>query len=68
MVDRGSDDTDGWRFTGVPGKIKSIRWTDAAGGGRELAFTQEGDSLKVDFTHFPYGTDLVVRVAEAELE
>ncbi len=68
VVDRGSDDTDGWCFTGVPGKVKSIRWTDAAGGGRELAFTQEGDSLQVDFTHFPYGTDLVVRVAEAELE
>ena len=68
VVDRGSGDTDGWRFTGIPGKVRSIRWTDAAGGGRELGFTQEGDSLQVDFTHFPYGTDLVVRVAEAELE
>ena len=68
VVDRGGDDVNAWTFTGVPGKVKRIRWTDAAGSGRDLGFTQDGDSLKIDFTHYPYGADLVVRVAEAELE
>ena len=66
VVERG-DDKDASVFTGIPGKIKRIHWTDDTLG-RELQFSQEGDRLQVDFTHFPYGTDLVVRVAEAELD
>ncbi len=52
-------------FIGVPGKIKSIRWTD---NGESLAFTQEGDRITVNCTGYPYGTNLVVRTAEAEME
>ena len=66
VVDRG-EDRDVSAFTGIPGKIKHIRWTDDKLG-RELNFTQDGGRLTIDFTHFPYGTDLVVRVAEAELD
>ena len=64
VVDRGNGNAAG-RFTGIPGKIKSIRWTDTDS---PLSFKQDGENLSVDFTHFPYGSDLVVRVAEAELE
>ena len=64
VVEQGNGNAAG-RFAGVPGKIKSIRWTDAEG---ELSFTQNGDELAVNFTHFPYGKDLVVRIAVAELE
>ena len=64
VVDRGNGNAAG-RFTGIDGRIKSIRWTDAEG---ELNFTQNDDALSVNFTHFPYGTDLVVRVAVAEME
>jgi alpha-L-fucosidase len=52
-------------FSGVKGKIKSIHWTD---NGEELSFTQEGETLKVGCTGYRYGTNLVVRVAEAEME
>ena len=52
-------------FTGVEGKIKSIRWTD---NGEALAFTQEGGRVTVNCTGYPYGKNLVVRTAEAELE
>ena len=64
VVDPTADNAAG-HFKGIPGKIKSIRWTDTAG---DLSYTQSGDSLTVHFTHFPYGTDLVVRVAVAEIE
>ena len=66
VVDRG-EDRDVSAFTGIPGKIKHIHWTDDKLG-RELNFAQDGGRLTIDFTHFPYGTDLVVRVAEAELD
>lgn len=52
-------------FTGVNGKIKSVRWTDCD---EELSFTQDGETVKIDCTGYPYGSNLVVRVAEAELE
>ena len=66
VVDRGGSEGSS-AFTGIPAKIKNIRWTDDRQG-RLLHFEQEGDRLQIDFTHFPYGTDLVVRVAEAELD
>ena len=65
VVDRGGNAGLG-SFEGVPGRVKSIRWTDDAE--HTLHFSQIDDKLTVDFTHFPYGTDLVVRVAEAELD
>jgi alpha-L-fucosidase len=52
-------------FTGVKGKIKSVKWTD---NGESLAFTQDGENVTIDCTGYPYGTNLVVRIAEAEME
>ena len=52
-------------FTGVKETIKSIRWTDRD---ETLSFVQDGETLKINCTGFPYGSDLVVRVAEAEIE
>ncbi len=52
-------------FAGVPGKVRSIRWTDQD---ESLAFTQSGDTLTVNCTGYPYGKHLVVRIAEAEIE
>lgn len=51
-------------FTGVEGTVKSVRWTDCE---EALHFTQDGSQLTVDCTGYPYGKNLVVRVAEAEL-
>ena len=53
------------RFAGVKGKVKSMRWAD---NGEALDFKQEGESLTVNCTAYPYGTSLVVRIAEAEME
>ncbi|MBQ2668666.1 MAG: alpha-L-fucosidase, partial [Clostridia bacterium] len=52
-------------FTGVEGKVKSVRWTDCPG---ELSFHQNGGELTIGCTGYPYGKSFVVRVAEAELE
>jgi alpha-L-fucosidase len=52
-------------FTGVKGNVKSVRWVD---NGEELTFTQDGEAVTIDCTAYPYGTDLVVRIAEAEME
>ena len=52
-------------FTGVKGKIKSVRWTDCD---EMLSFTQDGETVTIDCTGYPYGSNLVVRVAEAEIE
>lgn len=51
-------------FSGVRGKAASVRWTDCE---EKLEFAQEGDRLRVACTGYPYGTNLVVRVAEVEL-
>lgn len=52
-------------FTGVEGKIKSIKWTDCD---ESLDFAQDGNTVKINCTGYPYGKSLVVRVAEAEIE
>ncbi len=52
-------------FTGVNGKIKNIHWTD---NNKALEFTQENGNVTIDCDGYPYGTNLVVRIAEAELE
>ena len=54
----------GWKnFNGFDAKIKSVRWTD---NGEELRFEQDGSDARIFATGFPYGTSLVVRVAEIE--
>ncbi len=42
-----------------------VRYTD---NGEELRFEQNGNELRVFATQYPYGTNGVVRVAEAELK
>ena len=59
----------GFKFCGtfnhINGKIKSVKWTD---NGEELQFKQDGDTAEIYTTGYPYGTNYVVRVAEAEIE
>ncbi len=57
--------TEGIRiFRGVKDQVKQVCWTD---NGKALPFKQENGELTVDCNGYPYGTDLVVRIAEAEL-
>lgn len=51
-------------FVGVKQAVKSIRWTDCD---EALSFTQDGERLTVNCTGYPYGKNLAVRIAEAEL-
>ncbi|MFA6947377.1 MAG: alpha-L-fucosidase [Eubacteriales bacterium] len=52
-------------FDGKIGDIASIEWTD---NGEKLEFTQDGEALRVSATGYPYGSSLVVRVAEVTLK
>ncbi len=53
-------------FSNIDTKIKSIEWLD---NGETLEFSQEDEdkSLTIKTTNYPYGVDMVVRVAVAEL-
>jgi len=51
-------------LTGATKPVKRVAWLD---NDEELKFSQDGDSVTIDFTGFPYGADLVVRMAEIEL-
>ncbi len=46
-------------------QVESIKWMD---NDEELAFTQNGDTLQVNFTNFTYGQSLCVRVAKVQLK
>jgi alpha-L-fucosidase len=50
-------------FSGVTGKVNTVRWLD---NGEELDFSHDADNglLCVNATGYPYGVNLVVRVAE----
>ena len=52
-------------FSGVPGKIAGLHWVD---NDEVLEFTQDGSEVKMNCTGYPYGVNLVVRVAEADLQ
>ena len=52
-------------FTGLPGKVKNLRWAD---NGEILEFRQDENGLVMNCTGYPYGCNFVVRVVEAELE
>lgn len=60
----GAEGAGGRVFTGVNGKIKSVKWTDSD---EDVQYSQNGERLTVQFAGYPYGKNLVVRVAEAEL-
>lgn len=46
-------------------QVESIKWMD---NDEELAFTQKGDTLQVNFTNYTYGQSLCVRVAAVKLK
>ncbi len=50
-------------FTGLDRRVKRIVWTD---NGEELAFSQDGEHMRVECTGYPYGTQYVVRIAAVE--
>jgi len=52
-------------FTGVKGTIKNLHWVD---NDEMLNFRQDENSFVMNATGYPYGTSLVVRVAEADIE
>ncbi|MBR3639638.1 MAG: alpha-L-fucosidase, partial [Clostridia bacterium] len=52
-------------FRNVKGKVKNIRYVD---NGEELTFIQKWDDLFIYAPACPYGSNYVVRVAEAEIE
>ena len=52
-------------FTGVKGKNSNLHWVD---NGEELSFIQDENRFVMNATGYPYGTSLVVRVAEADIE
>ena len=52
-------------FSGLPGKIAGLHWVD---NDEVLEFQQEGSEVKMNCTGYPYGVNLVVRVAEADLQ
>ena len=52
-------------FSGVPGKISNLHWVD---NDEVLEFKQDGGNVVMNCTGYPYGVNLVVRVAEADLE
>ena len=52
-------------FTGVTDTVASIEWMD---NGEVLDFLQEGDSLSIGATGYPYGVSTCVRVAKITLK
>jgi len=53
-----------YSFGNVCDKVSSVKWLD---NGEDLDFIQGKDMLCVNFTGFPYGSSLGVRVAKAEI-
>ncbi len=51
-------------FRGITDRAVSVRWTDCD---ETLNFTQDGNTLHVECTGYPYGKNLVVRIAEVTL-
>ena len=51
-------------FTGVKGTISNLHWVD---NDEVLNFRQDENSFVMNATGYPYGTSLVVRVAEADI-
>ena len=52
-------------FEGVCDAVSDVEWMD---NGEKLAFSQDGDKLKVNVTKYPYGTSTCVRVAKVKLK
>ena len=54
-----------YSFGNVTDKVSSVEWMD---NGENLKFIQGEDMLCVNFTGYPYGKSLGVRVAKATIE
>ncbi|TVR09510.1 MAG: alpha-L-fucosidase [Planctomycetota bacterium] len=52
-------------ISGAIGRVRRISWADT---GADLTFTQNGDHLMYEATPYPYGSQLVVRIAIIECE
>ena len=52
-------------FSGIEGKITNLRWMD---NDRPLEHTQMSGTLMMHASGYPYGTNMVVRVAVADVE
>ncbi len=48
-------------FSGVSGAYGKACWMD---NGEELAFSQDGETLSLEATGYPYGTNTVIRIAK----
>lgn len=48
-------------FRNVSGAYKEVTWMD---NGQTLNFAQDGSTLTLDATAYPYGTNTVIRVAK----
>ena len=51
-------------FCGLSSSVRDLHWTD---NGESLTLSQDGDRAELTLTIYPYGTSLVVRVAEGTL-
>lgn len=49
----------------LPEKIRSVKWIDS---GKDVDFTQDGDSVTICTEPQPYGEQLVVKIAKIEVE
>jgi len=58
-----NDDKNKVSFAGMDKKITSMEWLDNSA---PVSFDQENDNVTIYPNKFPYGTDLIVRVAKAK--
>jgi alpha-L-fucosidase len=63
VVEETTDFKSNMELTGASKEVKSIHWLDS---GEELKFVQEGSKIHLNATGFPYGRDLIVRIARIE--
>jgi len=63
VVEETTDFKSNMELRGAVKEAKSICWLDS---GEKLKFMQEGSKIHLDATGFPYGRDLIVRIARIE--
>lgn len=63
VVEETADFQSNMELDGAEKEAASIHWLDS---GEELKFVQEGSRIHLNATGFPYGRDLIVRIARIE--
>ena len=63
VVEETTDFKSNMTLTGAVKEAKSIHWLDS---GEELKFVQNGLQIQLNATGFPYGRDLIVRIARIQ--